>query len=131
MTARNNLNPGDLVRSRRGKDEDQLYVVLAALDERSALVADGDKRRFDRPKRKNVLHLEPLGIHSEEVAGSLRETGRVTNAKLRFAIAKAEATVKAGTRPPDDAISTANAATETRQQSDAFSVARGAEEKGE
>jgi large subunit ribosomal protein L14e len=90
MTDLNKLKPGDIVRSRRGKDDDQLYVVLDLVDERSALVADGDKRRFDRPKRKNVLHLEPLGIHSEEVANSLRETGRVTNAKLRFAISKAE-----------------------------------------
>jgi large subunit ribosomal protein L14e len=83
--------PGDIVRSRRGKDEGQLCIILDLVGERSALVADGDKRRFDRPKRKNVLHLEPVGIHSEEVANSLRETGRVTNAKLRFAIGKAEA----------------------------------------
>jgi ribosomal protein L14E/L6E/L27E len=89
MKESHSLKPGDIVRSLRGKDEDQLYVVLALPDERSALVADGDKRRFDRPKRKNVLHLEPTGQFSEEVAGSLRETGRVTNAKLRFAIASA------------------------------------------
>jgi large subunit ribosomal protein L14e len=88
MTEQNKLKPGDIARSRRGKDEGQLCVVLQIVDERSALVADGDKRRFDRPKRKNVLHLEPLGVHSEEVANSLRETGRVTNAKLRFAISK-------------------------------------------
>jgi len=91
MTDCSNLKPGDIVRSRRGKDEGQLYVVLVLEGERFALVADGDKRRFDRPKRKNVLHLQSTGIHSEEVANSLRETGRVTNAKLRFAIGKAEA----------------------------------------
>lgn len=86
MTNNARLAPGDVVRHRRGRDENQLAVVIALEDERFALVADGDKRRFDRPKRKNVLHLEPLGIHSDEVASSLDETGRVTNAKLRFAI---------------------------------------------
>lgn len=90
MTDRKSIAPGDVVRSRRGKDEGQLLVVLAIVDERFALVADGDKRRFDRPKRKNLLHLQPLGYRSEEVSGSLRETGRVTNAKLRFAIGSAE-----------------------------------------
>jgi len=90
VTGRIPIQPGDVVRSRRGKDEGQLLVVLAILDERFALVADGDKRRFDRPKRKNLLHLQPLGVRSEEVSGSLRETGRVTNAKLRFAIGVAE-----------------------------------------
>jgi|HigsolmetaGSP12D_1036236.scaffolds.fasta_scaffold00058_38 ribosomal protein L14E/L6E/L27E len=90
MAERNEpLVPGAIVRSRRGKDEDRLAVVIALLDGRFALVADGDKRRFDRPKRKNVLHLEPVGIVSEEVARSLQETGRVTNGKLRHAVADA------------------------------------------
>lgn len=66
-----------------------MTVVIALEGERFALVADGDKRRFDRPKRKNVLHLEPIGIVNEEVVNSLRETGRVTNGKLRFAIVDA------------------------------------------
>lgn len=90
MTVNVKLTPGDLVRSRRGKDEGEIAVVIALVDERFALVADGDKRRFDRPKRKNVLHLEPVGSRSEEVANSLRDTGRVTNAKLRHAIGQIE-----------------------------------------
>jgi len=90
MTVNVKLEPGDIVRSRRGRDEGQLAIVLTLVDERFALVADGDKRRFDRPKRKNVLHLEPIGTRSEEVANSLRDTGRVTNAKLRYAIGQIE-----------------------------------------
>ena len=90
MTDKKSIGPGDVVRILRGKDEGKLGVILAILDERFALVADGDKRRFDRPKRKNLLHLQPLGFRSEEVAASLRDTGRVTNAKLRFAIVSAD-----------------------------------------
>ncbi len=90
MTVQVKLAPGDLVRSRRGKDEGELAVVIALVEERFALVADGDKRRFDRPKRKNVLHLERIGFRSEEVASSIRDTGRVTNAKLRYAIGQIE-----------------------------------------
>jgi ribosomal protein L14E/L6E/L27E len=89
------LSPGDIVRIRRGKDEGEWSVVIALEDERIALVADGDNRRFDRPKRKNVLHLEPIGVASEEVVRSLLETGRVTNAKLRFAIASARRRIEA------------------------------------
>lgn len=90
MTLNVKLEPGDIVRSLRGRDEGELFVVISLADDRFALVADGDNRRFDRPKRKNVLHLEPLGFRSEEVANSLRDTGRVTNAKLRFAIGQFE-----------------------------------------
>ncbi|MFC5401804.1 hypothetical protein [Cohnella soli] len=95
MTVNVKLEPGDIVRSRRGRDEGQLAIVVALVDERFALVADGDKRRFDRPKRKNVLHLESLGERSDEVANSLRDTGRVTNAKLRYAIGVIEQRLEA------------------------------------
>lgn len=90
MTLNVKLEPGDIVRSLRGRDEGELLVVISLVDDRFALVADGDGRKFDRPKRKNVLHLDPLGFRSEEVANSLRDTGRVTNAKLRFAIGQFE-----------------------------------------
>ncbi|MBN2980478.1 MULTISPECIES: KOW domain-containing RNA-binding protein [Cohnella] len=95
MTEQARFSPGDIVRSRRGKDEGQLLVIIGLESERIALVADGDLRRFDRPKRKNVLHLEPIGIASDEVASSLRETGRVTNGKLRFAIVSAKRQLEA------------------------------------
>jgi len=95
MTEHAGLSPGDIVRSRRGKDEGQLAVVIALEGDRIALVADGDKRRFDRPKRKNVLHLEPTGLASGEVADSLRETGRVTNGKLKFAVVDARRRLEA------------------------------------
>jgi ribosomal protein L14E/L6E/L27E len=95
MTNRKELVPGAIVRSRRGRDEGELAVVIALEGERYAYIADGNKRRFDRPKRKNLLHLEPVGIVSEEVANSLRETGRVTNGKLRFAVADARRRLEA------------------------------------
>lgn len=132
MTEWKPIQPGDVVRSRRGKDEDQPYVVLAIIDERFALVADGDKRRFDRPKRKNLLHLQPLGIHSEEVANSLRETGRVTNAKLRFATGNAMRMLAAtDRRAQNEPHSVAEVSSGTRSHGDTRTVALDAEEKGE
>jgi ribosomal protein L14E/L6E/L27E len=80
--------PGQLVRNLRGRDAGKIAVVVATLDERFVLIADGDKRKFDQPKKKNLLHLELLEFISSEVASSLRDTGRVTNGKLRYAIAK-------------------------------------------
>lgn len=79
---------GRLVRIVRGKEQGGYAVIVAIVDERFVLVADGDGRRFDRPKKKNLLHVELLPAVSREVADSIRETGRVTNAKLRYAIQK-------------------------------------------
>mgnify|MGYP001272980022 CR=1 FL=1 len=79
---------GQIVKVLRGKDENSYAVIIDIVDERFVLIVDGDKRRFDQPKKKNVLHLELQPAISSEVTSSLLETGRVTNAKLRYVIQK-------------------------------------------
>lgn len=72
----------------RGKDVDHYSVIVEVINERFVLIADGDRRKFDRAKKKNVNHLELQDFISPEITRSLEEAGRVTNGKLRFAIAK-------------------------------------------
>ncbi|AGA56547.1 MAG: hypothetical protein C6W55_03750 [Thermobacillus sp.] len=79
---------GRLVRILRGKDRGGHAVIVGIVDERFVLIADGGGRKFERPKKKNVLHLEFQPAVSSEVAESIKLTGRVTNAKLRYAIQK-------------------------------------------
>ncbi|RIX47864.1 hypothetical protein D3P08_24620 [Paenibacillus nanensis] len=79
---------GQFVKVLRGKDEESYAVIIAIIDERFVLIADGDKRKFDSPKKKNVLHLQLQPAISQEVVSSLQESGRVTNAKLRYVIQK-------------------------------------------
>ncbi|PSL42550.1 hypothetical protein B0H94_11424 [Salsuginibacillus halophilus] len=86
MDSRQTPETGTIVRMEQGRDTGQFAIVIQVIDERFVLVADGDKRKYDRPKRKNVHHLSPVSF-SPEVRRSLEESGRVTNAKLRFAIA--------------------------------------------
>lgn len=79
---------GQLIKILRGKDEERYAFVVEVLDQRFVKIADGKKRKFEQPKKKNVLHLELLPIISQEVAISLQESGKVTNAKLRYFIEK-------------------------------------------
>lgn len=80
--------PGQIVLIKRGRDAGQYAIIIRLMDERFVLLADGDKKKFDRPKKKNMQHLQLLNYISPEVQSSLEETGRVTNGKLRFALAK-------------------------------------------
>lgn len=77
---------GQFVRVIQGRDSGQYAIIVGIVDERFVLIADGDKRKFDRSKRKNVLHLHFYDYYSPEVEKSIGETGRVTNGKLRFAL---------------------------------------------
>ncbi|WP_379163806.1 hypothetical protein [Paenibacillus sp. sgz5001063] len=79
---------GQIVRILKGKDTGEAAVVIAVVDSRFVYIADGDKRKFDAPKKKNIQHLELIPFISSEIVNSLEETGRVTNGKLRFAVMK-------------------------------------------
>lgn len=92
--------PGRIVKVLRGRDAGKYAVVIRRVDDRFVEIADGDKRKFDRPKQKNKRHLHFTAHISNEVADSIRETGRVTNGKIRYALSKfAE---QPGTEPEDD-----------------------------
>jgi large subunit ribosomal protein L14e len=86
LNAQSSPQVGQLVKILKGKDAGEVAVVINVVDSRFVYIADGDKRKFDGPKKKNTLHLELLPVVSSEVVNSLEESGRVTNGKLRFAV---------------------------------------------
>ncbi|WP_106767147.1 KOW domain-containing RNA-binding protein [Paenibacillus faecalis] len=77
---------GQIVKVLRGRDADQYAVIVSIEDSKFVTIADGNKRKFDQAKKKNLIHLELQSFISSEVVNSLQESGRVTNGKLRFAI---------------------------------------------
>ena len=52
------VNVGDLVVSRAGRDKGRPFVVLRA-EEGFVYLVDGDLRRFDKPKKKKRMHVKP------------------------------------------------------------------------
>lgn len=56
---------GMIVRSRAGRDADRWCVVIG-LEENFALIADGDLRPLEKPKRKKLMHLAPTRTVLEE-----------------------------------------------------------------
>ncbi|SDI07462.1 hypothetical protein SAMN05192534_12062 [Alteribacillus persepolensis] len=77
---------GQIVLTKKGRDAGSFAVVIGIIDERFILIADGNKRKFDRAKKKNINHVIMYPHLSKEVKRSMEETGRVTNAKLRYAL---------------------------------------------
>jgi large subunit ribosomal protein L14e len=77
---------GQIVRILRGR-EAGLYAIVIGLEEPNYVwLADGDQRTFDRPKKKNVKHIQPTNKVAEEIAHILLNSGRVSNAMLRYAL---------------------------------------------
>ncbi len=86
MDAGRRLSLGQIVHILRGREAGKVAIVIGYSGPGFVLLADGDKRTADRPKKKNIKHIQPTNQVADEVARSLAETGRVTNAKLRYAL---------------------------------------------
>lgn len=52
---------GSVVIAKAGRDKGKAFAVMKVLDERTVLIADGRSRPIERPKRKNVIHLQATG----------------------------------------------------------------------
>lgn len=74
---------GQVVKSRAGRDKDRYFIVVGLQDERFVLLADGDLRRLDRPKKKKILHVAICNTVIDEVKTKLEGGKKVTNAELR------------------------------------------------
>ena len=81
---------GQIVEILRGRDRGAFAVVIGHEVDRYVLIADGDKRKTENPKKKNVLHLRKMQQASQDVADAVAREGRVTNAKLRYAMRQFE-----------------------------------------
>ena len=82
------LQRGSVVTAAAGKEKGRLLAVLAA-DADGLLLADGRKRRTERPKRKNPRHAAEAGVILDEAA-------MATNRELRRALAAAALSLEGG-----------------------------------
>jgi ribosomal protein L14E/L6E/L27E len=88
MSSAREIQPGQLVCSNSGRDRNRCYLVLKVIDNSFVHVVDGNVRKIDRPKRKNVKHLLVLPIKACILAEKLKAGDCITNAEVRQAISQ-------------------------------------------
>ncbi|MBE6700687.1 MAG: hypothetical protein E7582_02215 [Ruminococcaceae bacterium] len=75
------LNFGSIVKSTSGRDKGYVFAVIDKRDGK-LLLSDGRKRRLEKPKLKQIKHVEDLNLTlSEEIKKELL-SGEITNKKL-------------------------------------------------
>ena len=79
---------GQVVKSKAGRDKDKKFVIIDIVDEQYVLVADGDLRKLDKPKKKKIRHLAKYNTICEEVKNRLQSGEKVTNLLLRRELEK-------------------------------------------
>ena len=76
----------DIVKAIAGRDTGSCFFVLETEGD-FLLLADGKRRRLERPKRKRRKHVELVDRSQSSVAEKIRSNEKITNSELRRAIA--------------------------------------------
>ncbi|NLJ84379.1 MAG: RNA-binding protein [Halanaerobiaceae bacterium] len=74
---------GELVISRAGRDRGKYYFIVGREKENFVKIANGDTRKIEGPKRKNVKHLRSTGVVYEELAIWLENKKKIRNEDLK------------------------------------------------
>ena len=53
--------------SKTGRDKDKLFIIIGIYDDQHVLIADGEYRRVENPKKKKLKHLNITNRVAEEI----------------------------------------------------------------
>jgi large subunit ribosomal protein L14e len=74
---------GRLVLSKAGRDRGKPFVILKVINDRFVILADGDLRKVDNAKLKNIKHLQVTNSRLDEVRETLARGEVPENHRLR------------------------------------------------
>lgn len=74
---------GRLVCSIQGRDSGSFYLIVGIEDESRVLVADGEGRKVEKPKRKNIKHLKFYDVIAGDITEKVQNGRRVNNTDVR------------------------------------------------
>ena len=81
---------GSFVRSNKGRDKDNIYIVKGIF-ERNIQLVDGNGKTIDKPKTKNIKHVVDLNEVCEKIANKFKDNQKVFDAEVYSAIKKFKA----------------------------------------
>ncbi|NLC38716.1 MAG: RNA-binding protein [Clostridia bacterium] len=85
------LGPGCLVFSKAGRDKEKPFIVVG-MEEIGNInyvyLADGEQRKVQCPKRKNIKHVQVTKARDSEIQEKLSAGQPISNLEVRGAIAR-------------------------------------------
>lgn len=63
---------GQLVRSKKGRDKGRIYIIIKIVG-CAAYLADGDLRKIEKPKKKNIKHIYPLDKYPRDRYAKIKD----------------------------------------------------------
>lgn len=87
MEITTDLQIGQIVKSKAGRDKGKVFIIYQILDDNYVLVCDGDLRKLCSPKKKKVKHLAIYNTVLTEFAEKLQSNENLDDAFIRRLLA--------------------------------------------
>ncbi len=75
---KNEIQVGQIVCSKQGRDAGEYYIVLS-VDDKSAFVVNGEGKKINKPKSKNLAHLKGTAIINNEIASKIKNNIKIND----------------------------------------------------
>jgi ribosomal protein L14E/L6E/L27E len=79
----NNDLIGKVVLSKAGRDRNHLYVVVRQINEEYVLLANGNTKSMNMPKKKKIKHLSILEDIDDEILSLIKSCDKSTDLKIK------------------------------------------------
>ncbi len=80
------VEAGQIVISRAGRDKDKRFLIYKILDESYVLVVDGNLRKIQKPKKKKIKHLILTQYVVWDLKQKISKELEVSDSEVRLAI---------------------------------------------
>lgn len=77
---------GQIVHSRAGRDKGRYFIIVGIVDENYVLIADGDLRKIERPKKKKIKHLVFHDWIAKDIQEAFHLNKKIKDSDLRKAL---------------------------------------------
>lgn len=82
MDTTTDINVGQIVKSKAGRDKDKVYLILDIVDSSYVTVVDGRLKKLENPKKKKIKHLM-IYNHVIDDLSEKKDSKEVNNAYIR------------------------------------------------
>lgn len=83
MLLTNDLEIGQIVKSKFGRDKGKLFIIYEIVDDQYVKLVDGDLRKLENPKLKKVKHLTIYNTVLVEIKEKLDNDIELKNSDIR------------------------------------------------
>lgn len=77
---------GRVVLSKQGHDKGKAFVVVGIVNESYVLIADGQSRKLEKPKKKQARHLIPKPYVAQELLPAIANQVQTADSDIRKAL---------------------------------------------